>query len=250
MLYDKLIKEIINVKRAIKEKFGDDGQNKRGSRDYSSGPWGFDRIQYELGRIAEAIRHTASSGGGGIPDAPKDGKAYSRKNGGWSETPKTSEFADPNTTALRDDDGCINVVEGVEEGHAVNYGQMKEELARAKVSYSTSEVDTGIKWLDGKPIYQKTVVCPLLSLTTYSTDFPHGITTAETFTRIEGFLIRNTPRNTRTANWSGIDPATGQPDSSGNVNYHASGNNITVRVANLAGWTEYNAYITLQYTKV
>jgi hypothetical protein len=46
--------------------------------------------------------------------------------------------------ALRDDEGRVNVAEGIEANHAVNYAQMKEELDKAKVSYSTSEVDTGI----------------------------------------------------------------------------------------------------------
>jgi hypothetical protein len=58
MLYDKIIKSLVEIKRAVKEKFGDDGKNKRGGSRYSSGPDGFDRIQYEAGRIAEAIRHS------------------------------------------------------------------------------------------------------------------------------------------------------------------------------------------------
>jgi hypothetical protein len=58
MLYERIIKSLIDIKKAIKEKFGDDGFNERGTRDYSSGPDGFDRIQYETGRIAEAIRHS------------------------------------------------------------------------------------------------------------------------------------------------------------------------------------------------
>jgi hypothetical protein len=58
MLYDKIIRSLIDIKKAIKEKFGDDGLNKRGGRTYSSGPDGHDRIQYEAGRIAEAIRHS------------------------------------------------------------------------------------------------------------------------------------------------------------------------------------------------
>jgi hypothetical protein len=58
MLYDKIIESLIDVKKAIKEKFGDDGLNKHGGRDYSSGPDGFDRMQYEAGRIAETIRHS------------------------------------------------------------------------------------------------------------------------------------------------------------------------------------------------
>jgi hypothetical protein len=64
MLYDKIIESLLDVKRAVKEKFGDDGRNKRGGRDYSSGPVGFDRIHYEIGRIAEAIRHAKVAAGG------------------------------------------------------------------------------------------------------------------------------------------------------------------------------------------
>jgi hypothetical protein len=76
MLYDKIITALLNVKKALKEKLGDDGMNKRGARDYASGPFGFDRVQYEINRIAEAIRHSTleSSGGGDkqgkIPPAP------------------------------------------------------------------------------------------------------------------------------------------------------------------------------------
>jgi hypothetical protein len=62
MLYDKVIKSLISVKKAIKEKFGDDGLNMRGNHDYSSGPFGFDRIRYEIGRIAEAILHIPGDG--------------------------------------------------------------------------------------------------------------------------------------------------------------------------------------------
>jgi hypothetical protein len=62
MLYDRIIRGLIEVKQAIKEKFGDDGRKERGGRDYSSGPDGFDRMQYEAGRIAEAIRHSTIDG--------------------------------------------------------------------------------------------------------------------------------------------------------------------------------------------
>jgi hypothetical protein len=44
MLYDRIIRSLVDVKKAVKEKLGDDGLNKRGGRDYSSGPDGFDRI--------------------------------------------------------------------------------------------------------------------------------------------------------------------------------------------------------------
>jgi hypothetical protein len=60
MLYDKIIESLLDVKRAVKEKFGDDGTKERGGRDYSSGPCGFDRMRYEIGRIAEAVRHSTA----------------------------------------------------------------------------------------------------------------------------------------------------------------------------------------------
>lgn len=70
MLYDKIVNALIDLKRAIKEKLGDDGNNKRGSHNYTSGPLGLDRIQYEISRIAAAMRHT-TGGGGGSADAVK-----------------------------------------------------------------------------------------------------------------------------------------------------------------------------------
>jgi hypothetical protein len=79
-----------------------------------------------LRRIKQAIETSAAGGGGGgIPDAPKDGKAYNRRNGDWAETPEAGEFPDPNTLALRDDDGRINTEDAVDAKHAVNYAQMQ-----------------------------------------------------------------------------------------------------------------------------
>jgi hypothetical protein len=62
MLYDKIIRSLLEIKKAIKEKFGDDGQKTRGRSTYSSGPDGHDRIQYETRRIAEAVRHSTIAG--------------------------------------------------------------------------------------------------------------------------------------------------------------------------------------------
>ena len=40
------------------------------------------------------------------------------------------------------------------------------------IDYSTEEQDTGLKWIDGSPVYQKTISIPSLAFTT---DIPHGI---------------------------------------------------------------------------
>jgi hypothetical protein len=60
MTWDKIIEGLVEIQIAIEEKFGDDGkeQQSNGGRLYKDGPGGFDRIQYEAGRIAEAIRHS------------------------------------------------------------------------------------------------------------------------------------------------------------------------------------------------
>ena len=37
-------------------------------------------------------------------------------------------------------------------------GKVKATLFSGGINYSTTEQDTGLKWIDGKPIYQKTIV--------------------------------------------------------------------------------------------
>jgi hypothetical protein len=136
----------------------------------------------------------------------------------------------------------LPVVEG-------DYGWREAWKKWVSVPYSTVEQATGVAWLDGKMIYQKTVVCSLDGLATYATEFPHGITTAETFTKVEGVLIGSTPGDTRPANWTELASGTGQPDPGGNLNYRVVGENIVVTVARLDLWVGYKVYVTLQYTK-
>ena len=68
----------------------------------------------------------------------------------------TPETAIPpfNTKLITDDELDTNMLVA-----AVN-GALDSKLAR--VDYSTAERDTGLKWVDGKKIYQKTVDCGTL----------------------------------------------------------------------------------------
>jgi hypothetical protein len=67
----KVIEALLKVKKAIKQKFGDDGENVRGDQRYKNGPTGTDRILYEIERIAAAISHSTVDNGGIIPPLPE-----------------------------------------------------------------------------------------------------------------------------------------------------------------------------------
>lgn len=54
------------------------------------------------------------------------------------------------------------------------------------MNYSTSEQDTGCKWIDGKPIYKKTVDIGALPNATTKT-VAHGITNLGLVIKAEGF---------------------------------------------------------------
>lgn len=58
-------------------------------------------------------------------------------------------------------------------------------------NYSTSEVDTGFTWIDGKPIYKKTVSIGALPNSS-TKNVQHGITNLGTVIKIEGFTYNGT----------------------------------------------------------
>lgn len=109
-------------------------------------------------------------------------------------------------------------------------------------SYSTLEVKTNATWIDGKPIYKKTVnIGALPNATTKSV--AHGITSIGTFIDAKGsalrssdsiwFQIPNVPNPT-----AGIDTGIGLTVSSSNIEI-STGRDRT----NMTG------YVTLWYTK-
>ena len=56
-----------------------------------------------------------------------------------------------------------------------------------KTDYSTAEKDTGLKWTDGKNIYQKTIhIDALPSVAGTETSYAHGITNVDKFIKYEG----------------------------------------------------------------
>lgn len=116
--------------------------------------------------------------------------------------------------------------------------------------YSTDEVETGMYWIDGKPIYRKVVDCGIVTGGSEKL-IPHGVDNAEHFIKIDGF-------------WYGEPGSTGGQQGHHSVlNYADNSNafNIIVYTNNdyygknirlmprTAGFTGYHVVVTLEYTK-
>jgi hypothetical protein len=67
----KIIKALLKLKEAVRNKFGSAGVNVQDGRDYKNGPYGTDRIHYEIEQIAASINHIPD-GGAVIPPLPED----------------------------------------------------------------------------------------------------------------------------------------------------------------------------------
>jgi hypothetical protein len=106
-------------------------------------------------------------------------------------------------------------------------------------SYSTEEVNTGKKWIDGKPIYRKVVDCGALPNNT-SKDVATGIDfTVCNVIKIEGVAKNTSTSNTDTIPMPFSNVVTIGTTKPGNVSISTTGN--------FSIYTQ--SYITLEYTK-
>ena len=104
-------------------------------------------------------------------------------------------------------------------------------------SYSTDEVKTGGKWIDGKPIYRKTISCGALP-NTYYKNVNHNITNLDFVTKCYGFarggiyrmVLPNASANTANA-----------------VEVYVDEMYVVIQAGN--DRSGYNGYITIEYTK-
>ena len=109
------------------------------------------------------------------------------------------------------------------------------------VGYSTDEQETGMTWIDGSPIYQKTYHLGYVDATTKRVSVAHGLSDANRFVDLKamaGYTTNNI--------WV--------PLSYANTALNAQGN-CYVDGANIAAWvsfsdgTDYDIYATVYYTK-
>ena len=115
---------------------------------------------------------------------------------------------------------------------------LKEKITDL-TTYSTEEVKTGEKWVDGKPIYKKVVQVTLSDTNSHAT--PHNIANVDKIWLTEdgSFLwVDNTSI-----------PANYYRDSSAYIWAFVSTTNVQYRT-NAAGWANNKPmYLTLKYTK-
>lgn len=105
--------------------------------------------------------------------------------------------------------------------------------------YSTSETNTGKKWIDGKPIYRKVVNFGTLPNAT-TKSVAHGVTDLDTWTSIKGVAQVST---------SAISlPYTDIGDVSRSIACAISAGNIIVDTGTL-NRADYLGYFILEYTK-
>ena len=104
-------------------------------------------------------------------------------------------------------------------------------------SYSTNEVKTGGKWIDGKPIYRKTIDCGALPNTSYK-NVNHNITNLDLVTHCYG--------EARGGNYRIILPNAGA-NTANSVEIYVDETYIVIQTGN--DRSGYNGYITIEYTK-
>ena len=107
-------------------------------------------------------------------------------------------------------------------------------------NYSTSEIDTGYTWIDGKKIYKKTIDFGALPNSS-DKSVAHGISGLNVVILMTGYTRQ--PSNGRTRP---LPPMTKTPADL--LDIYTEGANVTIRTNN--DWSPYTeTYITLYYTK-
>lgn len=106
-------------------------------------------------------------------------------------------------------------------------------------SYSTTEVDTGATWIDGKPIYKKTFSFTLANAD--STTINHGISNFGLLIKFEGTVVQSSAKNVPI------------PRTLIDTNYQVGLEGVTTTSFEIdvgsSGPRGKQAYITLWYTK-
>lgn len=108
----------------------------------------------------------------------------------------------------------------------------------AEPNYSTSEVDTKVKWIDGKPIYKKTINIGALPNNT-SKSVNHGIANLKRIIRHEGWALAS----------DGTELPLPYADTAASGSVCVFASSADIRVVAGADRSGFSGYVTLYYTK-
>ena len=116
------------------------------------------------------------------------------------------------------------------------YVMTNKELTK-DMMYSTSEIVTGKKWIDGKPIYRKVIdIGTLPNTTTKSVD--HGITNFDLCISLVGVVRNSTSRLTIPSVWN---------DATETIGIYANGTSVIVSTSK--DRSSFSGYAIIEYTK-
>ena len=127
----------------------------------------------------------------------------------------------------------VNIVDGAVTAEKIDLGSIG-------LDYSTTEVDTGAKWIDGKTIYKKTINFGALPNST-AKSVAHGISNLGMFVKVEAIAVN--PNNTTLP----LPYAT--PVDYAAYNVACSVNSTEVIIATNTNRADFTGYVTLYYTK-
>lgn len=171
---------------------------------------------------------------GAIKGSTAGGKVHAESDGtgsvnGWDTIILVGEtMSEPTTVEFVD---TANIVD-----KAVTAGKI--DLSTLSGNYSTSEVDTGYTWVDGSPIYKKTVNTGSLPDTNYK-DIAHGITGLGHIIKLEGYAASSTAQIPLPYSSNDVYPV--------DVSVQLPNN---IRIYTYSDRTNFtSSYITLYYTK-
>lgn len=167
--------------------------------------------------------------------ASRDTYVYVTNTGAVSYNAQTNGAAQPSTPST-----SVLVAKVVTSGSAITSIVMSQgrpvSADKLDLRYSTSEQFAGEYWLDGKPIYVKTVNFGSLPNST-SKNVAHGITTIENIVEIYG------------AAKSGSDTFL-QVSMGGSAGFTLGVVGANISIATTSDRAAFSAYITIKYTKV
>ena len=110
------------------------------------------------------------------------------------------------------------------------------------IDYSTEEQDTGLKWIDGSPIYQKTIECGAPPNNNIK-QIAHGITGLNFVVEMFGTGVDSI------TGWLPIPLVQATSGTTYQIKIVATASNIEISTGtNLSSVT--NIYVTLRYTKI
>lgn len=119
--------------------------------------------------------------------------------------------------------------------------------ALSGLDYSTSEIDTGTKWIDGKKIYKKTVDFGQYPEQSGSpVGVAHGISNLDKVIKMEGIMYVYGYSDQTDAF---VPIFSGSPYSGGNSSLEVYEGKVWIQRGNIVYGDSQNIYVTLYYTK-